>query len=628
MKPNQVVMDIENYINYFLVMFVNSKGQSKYFELYEDHPLDIEGIKKVMSAAEVVTFNGNGYDIPILTLALSGVGNEALKAASDAIIVDGVRSWEFYKRYKLEQPKWNHVDLIEPAPAVKISLKLYGGRMHSKRLQDLPIEPDAIITPEQREVLVKYCRNDLDTTIDLLHAIEDRIELRRKMGEQYGLDLRSKSDAQIAEAVIKKEVEKITGTKINKGKISRRTFFYQKPDFIKFESEQLQNALDIVLNSVFISETNGVIKMSDELESLVIRIGNTSYQLGMGGLHSKEHEIYHIANDEYSLWDWDVGSYYPNIFLQLGLYPDAIGPEFLTVFRNITETRLKAKKDGDKLVADSMKIMVNGTFGKTGSIYSILFAPNLMIQTTITGQLALLMLIERLEKYGISVVSANTDGIVLKVPRQFENQRMKPIIKAWEKHTGFEMEAANYSGVYSRDVNSYIAIKTDGSVKTKGFFATGGLQKSPTNEICSKAFVKYLVDGTPIEETIYACKDIRDFLSLRTVKGGAVKDGSYLGKAIRWYYADGIEGTINYKSNGNTVPRSEGAKPCMVLPDEFPDDIDYDWYIREANDMMMDVGLVKRPKPAKIPRKNCKAWQELVDNGYLIQNGEEWVWYC
>lgn len=60
------------------------------------------------------------------------------------------------------------------------------------------------------------------------------------------------------------------------------------------------------------------------------------------------------------------------------------------------------------------KIQINGTFGKTGSPYSVLFAPTMLIQTTITGQLSLLMLIEWHEIYGIPVISANTDGVVIK----------------------------------------------------------------------------------------------------------------------------------------------------------------------------------------------------------------------
>jgi hypothetical protein len=45
-------------------------------------------------------------------------------------------------------------------------------------------------------------------------------------------------------------------------------------------------------------------------------------------------------------------------------------------------------------VADSLKITINGSFGKLGNYYSALYAPDLMVQVTVTGQLALLKLIE------------------------------------------------------------------------------------------------------------------------------------------------------------------------------------------------------------------------------------------
>lgn len=617
MKPNQVVMDIELYPNYLLVGFMNCKGGVKYFEKWNDSELDVDGIERILEVAETVTFNGNGYDFPILTLALSGASNAALKQASDMIIVEGLRSWDFYKRFGLREPKWNHVDLIEPAPAVNISLKLYGGRMHSRMLQDLPISPDELITEDNRQVLIDYWKNDLWTTVDLLHAIDDRLELRRNMSAQYELELRSKSDAQIAEAVIKQQVENITCVKVRKPSVVRRVFNYQKPEFVRFETDQLKAVLEFFETVEFVSEKNGVISIAQEPP--LVTLGSTTYKLGMGGLHSQESEIHHAADNDYVIWDFDVGAYYPNIFLQLGLFPEALGESFVEVFRSIVECRLAAKKAGDKVTDSSMKIMINGTFGKTGSVYSVLFAPNLMIQTTVTGQLALLMLIERLEKYGISVVSGNTDGIVMKIPKAYFETRLKPIIGAWEKVTGFNMEGTEYSAIYNRDVNNYIAVKTNGDVKTKGIFSQGGLQKSPTNDICAKAFIEYLKNGTPVEDTIRACTDIREFLSVRTVKGGAVKDEQYLGKAIRWYYAVGESGTINYKTNGNKVPRSDGAKPCMVLPDEFPDDVNYDWYIKEANKFFYDVGLKPRPTPTKIPRKNTLAWKAMYAEGEIVE---------
>ena len=64
----------------------------------------------------------------------------------------------------------------------------------------------------------------------------------------------------------------------------------------------------------------------------------------------------------------------------------------------------------------------------------------------------------------------------------------------------------------------------------------------------------------------------------------------YIGKVVRWYYSTQAPGPIVYASNGNTVSLSYGARPCMTLPDEFPDDIDYAWYMGKADAMLKDVG--------------------------------------
>ncbi len=147
--------------------------------------------------------------------------------------------------------------------------------------------------------------------------------------------------------------------------------------------------------------------------------------------------------------------------------------------RNSQEIRDEIAKLKTELVTCNVdneggKIFLNGTFGKTGSPYSILFAPEMLIQTTITGQLSLLMLIEWHEYYGIPVVSANTDGIVIKCPRD-KVYISEHLIKEWEKTTGLEMETVEYRGIYSRDVNSYFAVKSDGEVKRKGEYSKAGL---------------------------------------------------------------------------------------------------------------------------------------------------------
>ena len=67
---------------------------------------------------------------------------------------------------------------------------------------------------------------------------------------------------------------------------------------------------------------------------------------------------------------------------------------------------------------------------------------------------------------------------------------------------------------------------------------------------------------------------------------------------VDWAYVNavGVTGCLHYKvpntkGNRNRVPNSEGAKPCMELPEALPADIDYDWYLTEANAMLKGLGV-------------------------------------
>lgn len=675
---SKVTFDLEVYRNYFLCMFKDFDTRKvKYFEQHNIGPgatLDIERIKHFLRKYTLVSFNGNNYDAQILALALDGASCSKLKDASDHIIVGNLKPWEFRDEYGVSLPGYvDHIDLIEVAPG-QASLKLYGGRLHSRTLQDLPIEPDQLITIHDLDNMRAYCANDNDTTIDLALALADQIELRTQMSHEYKIDLRSKSDAQIAEAVIASQIQaQRRNMKIVRPKVSAGTKFrYQIPNFINYKSEVLQKMLEVVRASDFIVDKNGSVLMPKQLEEMVIRIGRSAYQMGIGGLHSTEKSQGVVADANHFLIDRDVASYYPAIILLLKLFPKHLGEAFLAVYRGIVEKRLKGKTltkelkklgdmDGSKLwagITQTLKIVINGSFGKLGSKWSKLYSPDLMIQVTITGQLSLLMLIEMLEAEGLSVVSANTDGVVIYGDRS-QQEALDDVIFTWELETGFETEDTPYKALYSRDVNSYIAIKPNGECKTKGEFAMFGyddpfrLSVNPSNTICVEAVTKFLADGVPLARTVLGCDDVRKFLSVRRVNGGGLltdlaidnkptltvmaeilkehgwypmdhtkapgrtdwifqermvasireayehlklnRTHEYLGKVVRWYYGRDSKACITYKTNGNKVSRSEGCVPLMTLPDEMPDDIDYNWYIEEAQAMLSRIGYVAVP---------------------------------
>lgn len=596
-KKLTLVLDTECYQNYFLVAFKSLEdGLLATFEMFDGHPLDCPSVLNILSKHRLITFNGIGYDLPMLALALRGEKCSALKRASDAIIVGGLKPWEFYDQYNLTRPEFDHIDLIEVAFG-QGSLKLYGGRLHSRKLQDLPIDPDALILPYQRQWLCSYCENDLDTTHDLFSSLQSQIELRERMTEQYGIDLRSKSDAQIAEAVIRQEVAKLLGTKVSRPTIPPGTVFrYTPPDFIQFKSQGMRDRLALIAAADFVVGANGSPEAPPALDDVRVGIGASVYRMGIGGLHSSEERIAHHADEQTMLMDADVASYYPAIILQCGLFPEHLTDAFLRVYQGIFDRRIAAKKAGEKTVADTYKIVLNGSFGKFGSPWSTLYSPDLMIQVTVTGQLALLMLIETLEFDGILVVSANTDGIVMKFPRsRYDDVRAH--IAAWERATGFTMEETRYRSLYSQSINAYMALTEEGKIKGKGPFASASLSKNPQSAICVEAVKAQLEAGTPIHKTIRECRDIRKFVTVRRVNGGAKYREEYLGKVVRWYLGVGRTEAIHYrkgtsKGTFNKVATSDGAVPLMELPDQFPSDVDHERYIDMAYQILDDIGAL------------------------------------
>lgn len=648
----RAVCDIECFHDYFLVMFSRiaedgTKTPFKGFEQYKGQPLDRRGIVAVLQRHTIVTFNGNNYDMCMLMYALKSVSNKDLKRASDHIIQGNLRNWQFYQEYGVEvHDSVDHIDLIEVAKG-QASLKIYGGRLHSETMQDLPYhfddhifidvsEEEDLSSSVRRKTTFNYCGNDLATTKDLWKALHKVIKIREMMSEQYGIDLRSKSDAQIAEAVIKARIEELTGRRVYKPNESTHntSFRYKTPDFISFQTPDMQRVLHTVKNTLF-HVRNGKVEMPESLSKMLIGLGDSRYKLGIGGLHSTESSISHHADEDHDLSEDDAKSYYPSIIIRCRLYPKHLGEVFLDVYEPIYDERQVAI--GEK--KETFKIILNGSFGKFGSCYSILFAPDLLIQTTITGQLCLLMLIEAFEEEGIPVVSANTDGVVTRCPKYLAATKAR-IIKEWEDKTGLVMESTQYKSIYSRDVNNYIAIKFDGSAKRKGAYAKPAIDKNPTASIAVEAVVEYLTKGTPVEDTIEWCQDMRQFVSIKRVNGGGVQggettvddwvrwgdrhwvrqawidegqsrvwlgnkavklvtkrpppvaiqqDGVQLGKAVRFYYSTKSPGPIRYATNGNKVGETDGCMALMTLPKELPTDIDYDWYINRANRILREI---------------------------------------
>lgn len=207
-------------------------------------------------------------------------------------------------------------------------------------------------------------------------------------------------------------------------------------------------------------------------------------------------------------------------------------------------SELETELATQQATANSLKITLNGTFGKLGSLFCSFYAPELMLAVTLTGQLNLLCLIHELLKIkGVSIESANTDGILVRYPDVKREQVLKKIQQN-AKRTGYEYEETPYRLVAMKDVNNYYAVTADapaaiingtsitsevakgGKVKRKGLYGIAGVHtnKNPTMEVCSDAVAAYLSEGVEIEDWIRAETNIRKFIEIRGVaKPGGVQ---------------------------------------------------------------------------------------------------------
>lgn len=594
-----LIIDTESYPNFFMCGF---KIGNKYYHLQDD--FNPHQLCWMLMSYRTIGFNSINYDIPMLWAAYVNRDPEFLKQVSNQLIFSGKQAKDIAKEnnftiYKFQDRQ--HIDLINVCP-LRGSLKLYGARLHAKRLQELPYPDNQILEENEKQIVIQYNYNDLDLTQQIKDFCKERIQLREALSLEYNEDLMSKSDAQMAEVVIPKEVGKLNKKWPKRPTIEAGTTYkYSCPQFLQYATKPMQDLLAKVKRAEFVVQDNGKIALPEELKTAV-RIGNGIYRLGIGGLHSTEECVKYEADDEYEIVDRDMTSYYPRIITNLGLYPIGLGPNFLVAYNGFISERVTAKKNKNFTKDKGLKIFINGMSGKLSDSFSKMYSPDLTIQMTVTGQLTLLMLIEMLECNGIQVISANTDGIVIYSKRS-EREKLDYWIKFFEQLTGFQTEETNYAKYCARDVNAYFAVKTDGSVKIKGPYSEVGsqsgtqLDNNPIMLICSDAIKALLSKGISIEETIKNCTDITRFVIVRRVNGGAHKDGEYLGKVVRWAYFKKVHGTINYVLTGNKVPDTDGAFPLQDLPDEFPaDKIDYERYIKETRNILMDIGYIERPR--------------------------------
>lgn len=334
---------------------------------------------------------------------------------------------------------------------------------------------------------------------------------------------------------------------------------------------------------------------------LNVLINGFRFDFGVGGIHGSVCSVTVKPQKGNLIKDADVASMYPNLAIANRVYPEHLGEQFCDIYQDVYERR----KSYGKSTAENrvMKLALNGVYGDSNNQYSPFYDPKYTMTITVNGQLSICLLVDKLLKIeGLTVIQVNTDGVTVQYPES-RSLEYDSVCKEWEIITELQLEFADYSAMYIRDVNNYIALYTNGKVKRKGAYQYEdlGWHQNQSCLVVPKAVEAFLVHGKDIREFISNHKDHWDFM-LRTKVPRSSKlvmvyeDGfeSPLQNICRYYACRSggklvklMPPTEKQISEGKTENRRIGVesawnvKSCNDMKD-FKGDIDFDYYISEA----------------------------------------------
>lgn len=268
-------------------------------------------------------------------------------------------------------------------------------------------------------------------------------------------------------------------------------------------------------------ETGGVehVMISKIAPNITAKVNGFTYVFGLGGIHGSVENKLIEADDEYTIMDIDVESYYPSLAIELGIYPEHLGEGFTQIYKEMRAERVSYAKGTTENAA--LKLGLNGTYGDSNSKFSPMYDPGFTMGITLNGQLYLAALAEDLTINipDLKMIQINTDGMTVKI-KKVDGVAMINLCQAWEKETGLKLEYQPYTRMWVADVNNYIAEKPDGSLKLKGRYNHDRTWSQNHSHLgVPKAAVAYLTNGDPIIDTLEANDDIFDFMMFAKAKG-------------------------------------------------------------------------------------------------------------
>ena len=565
-----------------------------------------------------VSFNGKHYDRYIFKAIWNGCSPEEVKEINDWVI-SGQTPWE-HPYIKDVYADLNQCDLMDDCE-IGLSLKAIEGHLGMDiRESSVDFNIDRPLTSEERREVEQYCIHDVQATEQLFRIREKYLSTKLKLASRAGISPEkalSLTNAKLTAAVLK-----ATPGEWN----DERDYFYPNNLVHGYVPKKAFE---------FFSQLHDESIPDDDLwtRSCNLMVGNCPCTIRWGGIHGAIPKLKLTSTDDYVLINADVSSYYPSLMVYNGYCSRAMSDA--SKFNDIYYERLEAKSNNDVDNATTLKLVVNTAFGATLNEFNDLYDPLMARSVCISGQLYLLELANHLVRVipDIDIVQLNTDGILIGIKRDvlsaFHN-----ICNEWQERTHFGLEFDEVERIWQKDVNNYALRLANGKEKVKGGYLVRGISTANAFKVNNTAVViadalkKYLLDDIPVEETILACDDPKQYqiIAKASHKYSEVyqvtPEGNEPVQMCNRVFAttdESLGRLYKMKAGTGQVAKIESLpEHCLISNQGFPsiDMIDKSWYINLAQKRAKDFGgeemATKAATPTVIDYSTMNVYQKLA----------------
>ena len=496
------------------------------------------------------------------------------------------------------------------------SLKDLEVAMNMKNVEEMPIHHTHWCREGDEELILKYNLNDVEATYNFLlttlgkteyslYKGKNKIELRQKLNKKFNINCINMPDVRIGEYLMLQLYSRAIGANpydIKQLRTPRSSIKLGDciPKWCNIQSKEFNKFLNSIKNTTIKGEKGEF--------SISILFHGISFDFGTGGAHGCIKSGVYKSNEDLIIYDLDVSSLYPSVARSLRLYPEHLGPEFMNLYEKFIDDRVnekhKPKDQRDNVLIEGYKLLLNGTYGKSGEDTSFMFDRLYTYKTTIGGQCFICMWAERMAKAcpELKFIQINTDGITIMLPRS-KVDIIRQVNEQLTKETSLVIEEAFYKQMIIRDVNNYISEYDDSTpekehLKLKGCFEIDKeYHKDPSMRIVPLALKRYYIDNTPIEQTIRNHTNIFDFCLRLKINSKSkayfkyLEDGKIINKKLdrttRYYISNSGGSIIKQFDESRFSGVNVGYSATLFnVYEEKPMkeyNINYNFYITEAN---------------------------------------------